>query len=186
MPYPSQVQPDVIIQRAAEIIEAEGVESLALAKLATMLGIKAPSLYHHFSSKNALLRAVNLRIIEDLTRAMQVAAAAENEPHAQLMAVARSYRLFVHSHPACYALALGRLPEEARPDASLLEQLALPFQATAARLSGEMQSLAALRGLWALVHGFSLLECNGQFRRGGDLDDTFEQVVAGYLRGIAS
>jgi hypothetical protein len=45
------------------------------------------------------------------------------------------------------------------------------------------QSLAALRGLLALVHGFVMLEMNNQLRRSGSLEEAFTQSAAAYLRG---
>ena len=65
----------------------------------------------------------------------------------------------------------------------LLEALAIPIQQVMAEISGEEGSLAALRGLWALLHGFMLLELSGQFRRGGDLEAAFVQSVEAYLNG---
>jgi len=52
-------------------------------------------------------------------------------------------------------------------------------------LVGEEAALPALRGGWALVHGFVMLEISGQFRRGGDLDAAFAHAVAAYIRGLA-
>jgi hypothetical protein len=50
-------------------------------------------------------------------------------------------------------------------------------------VSGPKNSLAALRGAMALVHGFVLLELHGQLRRGGDLALDFDTAVHAYLRG---
>ncbi|MEM8862291.1 MAG: TetR-like C-terminal domain-containing protein [Chloroflexota bacterium] len=51
------------------------------------------------------------------------------------------------------------------------------------RVTGEENSLVALRGLLAITHGFVSLEINGQYRRGGDLSQAFEVVVRAYLSG---
>jgi hypothetical protein len=64
-----------------------------------------------------------------------------------------------------------------------LEEMAIPIQRVMAEISGEEGSLTALRGLWALIHGFLLLEISGQFRRGGDLTEAFMQSVEAYLDG---
>jgi hypothetical protein len=61
--------------------------------------------------------------------------------------------------------------------------MALPLQALMSAVSGPEDSLAALRGAMALVHGFVLLELHGQLRRGGDLAVDFDTVVRAYLRG---
>jgi Tetracyclin repressor-like, C-terminal domain len=70
-----------------------------------------------------------------------------------------------------------------QPDPDYLVQLILPLQAIVAQIAGEDDSLPALRGLYALMHGFVLAELTGQFRRGGDLDAAFESAVAAQIRG---
>ena len=52
-----------------------------------------------------------------------------------------------------------------------------------AEISGQAHSLTALRGIWALIHGFILFELTGQLRRGGDLEAAFVQSVEAYLNG---
>ena len=109
--------------------------------------------------------------------------AAGPEPRAQLLALARAQRAFAHAHPAAYLLAFTTTAPEQRPDAAGLEQSALPLQALMAAISGEAQSLPALRGALALIHGFVMLELKAQFQRGGDLDSAFEAALAAYLDG---
>jgi hypothetical protein len=46
--------------------------------------------------------------------------------------------------------------------------------------------LAALRGLWALAHGFVALELTGKFQRGGDLSVDFDHSIRAYVRGLRS
>jgi AcrR family transcriptional regulator len=182
MPYPAQVSRDAILGKAREMIEAEGVEALALAKLAAALAIKAPSLYRYFESKAALLRAVNSDTATRLVEAMR-AAVSDEKP---LLKMAIAYRQFAHEHPAAYALAFGNPSDEIRPDEQELERLALPLQAVMAQISGEAHSLAALRGSWALLHGFVSLELAGHFRRAGDVEQAFVQAVEAYARGWRS
>ncbi|MCA9903334.1 MAG: TetR/AcrR family transcriptional regulator [Anaerolineae bacterium] len=183
MPYPAQVTPERIVEQAAEMIEAEGVEALSLGRLASALGIKAPSLYRYFEGKTALLRAVNLATNEQLVAAMHTAAdAAADDAYDRLLTMMRAYRTFAHTRPAAYMLAYG--DTTAPPDPDALLALALPLQAAVAAWSGEAGSLPALRGLWALVHGYVALELTRNFQRGGDLDATFDQIVRTYLAGL--
>ena len=57
-----------LISRAAavaasiEIIDSEGLEAFSLPRLAKHLGVRAPSLYHHFSDKSEILSAVARQI----------------------------------------------------------------------------------------------------------------------------
>lgn len=63
---------DAIVSEAIRLLNDEGLDSISVRKLADRLGIKAPSLYWHIRDKNALLAAVNERIItqclEDLPK----------------------------------------------------------------------------------------------------------------------
>lgn len=183
MPYPAQIDRESIVETAYELIEAQGFDTVSLRMVADALGVKAPSLYRHIKNKAALLKAVNemtnQRMFDVLGELLETAPSAI----AQLQAGASALREFAHQHPTTYVLAFTTRDPEARPDANEQEQAILPFQALMADVAGEANSLPALRGFLALVHGFVMLELNDQLRRGGDLDDAFEQSVMAYLRG---
>ncbi len=181
-PYPAQVNRETVIDKARELIEADGLDQLSLGNLAAALGIKAPSLYKHVASKTELLRAVNTVTTQRLVAALRTAAT-DDDPEQRLLEIARVYRDFAHAYPHTYALAFTNALPEIRPDAQQLEQLALPLQAMMVPISGPEASLAALRGIWAIIHGFVMLELSGQFQRGGDLPAAFIQAVQAYLRG---
>jgi AcrR family transcriptional regulator len=181
-PYPAQVTRDGIISTARTLIESDGFEDLTLAKLAAALGIKAPSLYKHFVSRAELLKAVNTTtnqlLIDTLRQALT-----PGEPQAGLLKMAHAYRRFAHTYPVSYGLAFSTTLLEARPDPALLAQLVLPLQEAWAVVVGPEQSLSALRGALALIHGYVMLELNTQFQRGGDLEQVFETVVRAYIAG---
>ncbi len=184
MPYPSRIEPEAVIQKAREMIEAEGAESLSLNQLAAAFGVQTPSLYRHFKGRADLLRAVNLQTSVALVITLQRAIAeAEPVPRAQIQAMAMGFRAFVYANPMTYTLAYSGLSPELRPDPAQLEQLVLPLQGVMAQLTGEENALTALRGVWALMHGFITLELNGQFRRGGDLEATYIQTINAYIAG---
>lgn len=184
MPYPSQVDKAKIVEQAQQLLEAEGLAALSLAKLAEILGVKAPSLYRHVGHKSELLQAMNQVTVEALFAALHEAhATAPAAPMAQLLAVFHAFRRFAHAHPQSYALLFARQTAGERPDEQLLTGLARSLQSIIARISGEAHALAALRGALALAHGYVMLEHNQQLRRGGDLDATYEQVINAYLVG---
>jgi AcrR family transcriptional regulator len=181
------IEPKAVIVLARQMIEADGVDRLSLSRLAQALNVKAPSLYRHFASKSALLRAVNLETAEALFAALNEAIQqAAPEPRARLIAMAHAYRGFVHANPRTYMLSHSLLPQEERVDPAQAESLALPLQHQMAALAGEKYSLDGLRGAWALIHGFCMLEINQQFQRGGDLDEAFTRTVEAYIQGWAS
>lgn len=187
MPYPSQVDFETLIDTARDLIEQSGVEQLTLQRLADVFGIKAPSLYKHVTNKTALLQAVNTRTGTLLVSAIQASlATVGDDPIQRLLTMGRAYRVFALQHPVTYSLLYGSLNPALRLDPQIAEALALPLQAEMEAIAGEGNALAALRGAWALIHGFVMLELSQQFQRGGSLDAAFEQALAAYLRGWLS
>ena len=187
MPYPAQTDLTTIVLMAQKLIEDEGVEQLSLARLAAALGIKAPSLYRHVASKSALIRLVNQLTLDDLFVAFAAATSTTlATPQAHMTAILESYRAFALAHPQTYTLAFTTTDPEERPEARALEQKVLPLQTLMAQITGEAQSLAALRGALALVHGFVMLELKGQWQREGDVSEAFAAAIRAYLRGWSS
>jgi AcrR family transcriptional regulator len=182
MPYPSQINYETIVQTALELVERTGSDELSLALVAGTLGVKPPSLYRYIANKDALLRAVNQRTFQQLNAAYQAALASEQLPGEQLLAASRAHRAFAHAHPRAYSLAMTTRASEQRPEQQALNDIAIPLQAAAAQLVGAERSLSALRGLFALIHGFVMLELYDQLRRGGDLAAAFEEGVNVYLK----
>jgi AcrR family transcriptional regulator len=183
LPYPPQVTEAGIINQAWHIIDNEGVSNFSLSNLAAALGIKAPSLYRHVGSKGKLLRAVNLLTLQKLFAALDEALEDDTAvATTQLLAIFAAYRTFALTHPHVYVLAFEHRDDQ-RPDEGTLVQMVLPLQTLMAQLCGETNSLTALRGALALIHGFVMLEINQQLRRGGDLAAAFMQSSAAYLKG---
>ncbi len=186
MPYPSQISAEVVLETAIAMLELDDAEALSLGKLAKALGVKTPSLYRYYDGKAALLRAVNLRTLEQLFAAFNAAMeAAPDDPVEHLLAVAQTLRTFALSHPHLYGAAMTAQVGVTRPDEDLLVQMILPLQATITRLTGNETSLTALRGLLALIHGFVMLEIHEQLQRGGNLDADYAGAVRVYLGGCA-
>lgn len=186
MPYPSQITREAIVATAREMIEAEGVDHLSLNRLSAALGVKTPSLYHYVKNRTALLRAVNEETVSRLFQVLGPAANTAGDATTRLMAVAAAYRAFVLANPATYGLVFTNTIAELRPENGQQENAVMPLQDLMAEVSGDVDALPALRGLWALVHGYAMLEQAEQFRRGGAIDAAFTQAVAVYIRGWAA
>lgn len=183
MPYPTHITLESVLSHARAMIERDGVEGLSLNVLAADLGVKTPSLYRYVDGRAGLLRALNLQTVQQMVESMDGEDMPSDDPLEQLVKMIGRYRAYALANPLCYTLAFASTAPELRPDPAVLEALAIPLQQKVARITGQAESLTALRGAWALVHGYVLLEIHGQFQRGGDLAATFEQVVRGYLAG---
>jgi AcrR family transcriptional regulator len=184
MPYPTHITLESILRQSRTLIERDGVEQLSLNVLAAELGVSTPSLYRYVDGRAGLLRALNLETSQQIVAAMHTNETESGDPIAHLLGMMGRYRAYALANPLCYTLAFASPSPELRPDEGELLALALPLQEIMAQIRGEAESLTALRGAWALVHGYVLLEIHGQFQRGGDLAATFEQVVRGYLAGM--
>lgn len=182
-PYPAQVNREAIVDRARDIIEAEGLHRLTLQHLAAALGIQAPSLYRHVGSKNELLRAVNEITIARLIDTVLAVAEPHASPGERVRQMAHAYRAFAMRFPATYSLAFSGNSPDVRPDPVVIEALVLPVETVLSQLANTTDSLTALRSLLSLLHGFVMLELSGQFQRGGDLDAAFARMVEMFIRG---
>lgn len=48
----------LIVEAAVAIIDSEGTDGLSMRRLASALGVRSPSIYHHFRNKDEILGAV--------------------------------------------------------------------------------------------------------------------------------
>jgi len=79
-PHPSRegrepLTREKIVEKAVELIDADGVEGLSMRRLGDALGIEAMSLYHHFPNKDAILDGVVDRIIQETGPALPLESA---------------------------------------------------------------------------------------------------------------
>lgn len=94
----------VIAKRALAILDAEGPEALTVRSLATALGVKSSSLYHHVDSKNAILDAIGDLIGSEIDLSPLLL----DDWREAIRAFARTYRRAYLSHPAAFALIAPR------------------------------------------------------------------------------
>lgn len=85
-----------ILDQAAALFLDQGYASTSLRQLADLVGMKAGSLYYHFSSKEELLTEILRQGIEVMDQAFDDAEAAITAAAAQPVAVAAQRRLGAH------------------------------------------------------------------------------------------
>ncbi|NED89081.1 TetR family transcriptional regulator, partial [Streptomyces sp. SID11233] len=85
MPSPEKTSFAVIVAAGRELLESEGPQGLTMQKVATRVGVRAPSLYKHVANRAALLDAVAEATVEDLTDRITAT-------DGTLPAIARCYR----------------------------------------------------------------------------------------------
>lgn len=97
-----------VVDAAITLIGAGGLETFSMHKLGAALGVRAPSLYHYFADKNALLAAVAREIT--LVDAVPDAAGTGTDWAGHLMAQAVALRGRIVAHPHCAPLLVQFMP----------------------------------------------------------------------------
>jgi len=159
---------------ARGILEGEGADALSMRRLADEIGIRAPSLYKHFSSKADL----ELLLIEDALFDVGEAthrALHDPGPYTPLLHLLVTYRTFSMSHPNLYRLATsGPLVRQRLPE-GLEDWAGNPWFV----VTGDA-SLA--QALWSVAHGMVILELDGRYPPGSDLDATWRAAAVAFER----
>jgi AcrR family transcriptional regulator len=65
-PNLSEQTREQIVTAAIAVLDGDGVEALSMRRLATVVGIRSPTLYHYFESKSALLNAIKEQIADEI------------------------------------------------------------------------------------------------------------------------
>ncbi len=154
------------IVAARRLLEEEGEGALSMRRIAAELGIRAPSLYKHMADKAALETALIAEAITELGQALGAAGPS-------LADMAAAYRRYALDHPHLYVLMTQRpLRREQLPE-GLEERAATPLRAV---LPDENRARAA----WAAAHGLAILELNGRFPPGADVDAAWAAMVTAF------
>ncbi len=174
------LHPDAVVEAAARIADADGLDAVTLARLAGELGVRTPSLYSHVGGLDDLRRRLAARGARELADAMQEAAAGRAAGDA-LRAVAAAYRDYAREHPGSYAAAqrAGDLPEDAGGRAVRVFAAVLAGYG----LTGD-DAIHATRAVRGALHGFAALESGGGFGMRQSVDASFEWLVTLLDRGL--
>jgi AcrR family transcriptional regulator len=104
---------DELIAAAGRLLAADGdVDSLSLRGVAQEAGVAAPSVYLHFASKEALLRAVVDAHFAALQQAIETGVASGHDPTSRLLAGCLAYCQYAVEQPRSYQLLFNN----PRPD----------------------------------------------------------------------
>ena len=173
-----------VVDAAADIADAEGLEAVTLARVAGELGVRAPSLYNHVDGRDDVLRAIAVRGVRELTSALREAAVGRSSADA-LTAAARAYRAYARAHPGRYAATVAaptRGDEEHRAAASEAVDVMLAVM-RGWDLEGD-DAIHAVRAFRSAVHGFVAIEAADGFGMAVDVDASFDRLVASLAGGL--
>lgn len=161
-----------IVEVAAALVDAEGLEAVSTRRLAAELGVQGPSLYHHFATKDEILDAVadGVAAQVDTTMLADAGSPATSSPaggsagagdwRQALVRWARAYRAVLAAHPNIVpflARGPGRRPAQlAMADAvyGVLVEAGWP-PARATHIGALLRYLVAGSALGSFARGFA-------------------------------
>lgn len=171
-----ELRTEAILERAMEILEADGLDGLTLQRVAERLGLVTTAIYRYFPSKDALMAALQRRAIRVISAHFQSELAALSEPLAKttpptaglttLLVVAELYLALPRTHPEEWRFVARLLgdpkqllsADEAAKTAPLLEGFLKSMEGVFA-LAQDNDALSAgdsnerVFALWAALHG---------------------------------
>jgi AcrR family transcriptional regulator len=174
-----------VVDGAARLADADGLESVTLSRLAAGLGVRSPSLYAHVGGLEDLRRRLGARGARELAAELARAAAGRAGKDA-LHAVAHAYRSYAREHPGSYAAAQRARELQGDDDAVAAARAATDVVMAVLRgygLDGD-DAVHAARTIRVALHGFVSLEAEGGFAIELSLDETFERLIEILDRGL--
>jgi AcrR family transcriptional regulator len=152
----SGLTPERVTAAAGRLADAEGLDTLSLARLATELDLRPASLFNHVDGLPGLRRELQLRGLREMTAVAERAAASLPAPRGDGAAL----------------------------EAAASRFLELIFAALRAYGLEGQQGIHAARGLFSVVHGFVMLEPAGTFGLPVDLDRSFDWLLQRHVDSL--
>ncbi len=158
---------ELIVDAARELAEEQGWEAVTTRRLADRVEYSQPVLYSHFAGKDAIVDAVAVAGIAELTGRLR-AAVADAEPGREAIGgAARAYLAYSVEHPAVYQamftmttglpFATDEAPAALKEAFDELSRVLSPGRAG--------QDLGALTEVfWSALHGIAVLTASGRMR----------------------
>jgi AcrR family transcriptional regulator len=180
-PAPRSDRVNQIVAAARQLVEAEGAPALTMRRLGDRLGIKAPSLYKHLPGRDAVIaHLVDETLFASGERMHSaVSGPVHDDTTGPIPSLLVAYRDFGRNHPNLYRLVTtGNLPRSGLTP-GLEDWAGEPFyRATADPYRAQ--------ALWAFAHGTLILEIDGRFLPGSDLDRTWQAGARAFTLDAAT
>lgn len=162
-----------VVEAAAEIADAHGLEAVTLSTVAARLGVKPPSLYSHVAGLPDLRERLAALAATELAEALTPAVAGRAAGDA-LRAAGHAFRAWALTHPGRHA-AVQAVRRHDDPAAERVVELFVSVMHGYA-LEGDA-AIHAVRAVRAAVFGFVVLETGGGFDIPLDRDVSFEWLL---------
>ena len=177
-----RLSPQVIVDRALELVDREGFSALTLSAVADALDVRPSALYTYVSGLVDLEYLVAVASTENLVDDVRQAAIGTSGSKA-LLAMGAAYRAFSLEHPGQFASTL--LPPRSNDDELALQnQRLLDVFITVFEAIGiaDDTSYLAARATRSALHGFLALEHNSGTTTGHDAE--YDHLLRTLQRGL--
>ena len=169
-----------VVQAAAEIADADGLDAVTLSTVAAKLGVRPPSLYSHVAGLSDLRERLAVLAANELADALTPAVAGRAAGDA-LREAGRAYRRWALAHPGRHAALQFVLVADDPAPRRAVELLVSVMRGYA--LEGD-EAIHAVRAVRAAIFGFVTLEIGGGFGLPLDTDESFEWMLRMFDRGL--
>ncbi|WP_216207715.1 TetR/AcrR family transcriptional regulator [Amycolatopsis aidingensis] len=183
---------NALLDAAESLVRERGAHGWSLREASSRLGVSPSAAYHHFASREMLVRSLSARVLAGLGRlltdAVDNAPGRDADPLARLSAWSVGYVRWAVTDPAVAQLALGAPGD--RPAVS-----PHPHDVLAAELDRlvEVGHLPARNRpgaeflVWSSVHGFVMLILDGLIRveDDADIDVHCDRIARAVLNGVS-
>lgn len=171
-----------ILQVATELLAEKGPAATSTRAICSAAGITAPTLYHHFKTKDRLFEAVVADGFRRFVEGKAEATAAGDDALENLRGGFDQYVAFALANPSFYSVVFDRADPERLPEAAeeahgmLLSSLGDVERERGLRVGAEL----AAQVVWAAAHGVaSLLISRPGFGWEGSLVETAREAAIG-------
>ncbi len=171
MPAHEKTTRDAIVSAGRELVERVGADGLTMQAVATLVGVRAPSLYKRVRDRRELVDLVVDAILDDLGTQLSKADD-EPDPRRRVVLQANALRAFAHGQPLGFALMFtghGAAGTADRPGPAVA-----PVLAAVTEIVGPEHALDGARLITAWANGFITMELGDALRMGGDIDAAWD------------
>ncbi|KZL23236.1 TetR/AcrR family transcriptional regulator [Pseudovibrio sp. WM33] len=163
----TKLREEAILEKAREVIIAEGTGALKMPELAKLSQVSVGTLYRHFESKQDIIAALASRALDARHQKLKLVKEQFQEPDERYLGVIMLDFLFNIAHPdvfqiemACASPAFWEETQSFRHQShqAVAKDISSFLQSVCSEISGPEADLKHLAtGIWAFVSGMSLV-----------------------------
>ncbi len=184
-----QLRDEIITATTDLLLETGYAKDVSIRSVALRVGVTSPSIYLHFTDKDALLDAVCARYFEKLDEEMQAAAAGQSSSIETLRAQGLAYVRFAVKTPELYRIAtMGEGRPDSDVDMMLNTSAFVHIRSTVETLmtegilpKGDSTSIALK--LWTAAHGVAAMLISRPYLPWGETEEFADGVLRAAVVG---